>query len=102
MNKEKRIPVHPGLILKEMYLKTLGLTITEFAADIGVSRKTVSAVVNGRNSITPEMALRLSRALDTTPDFWLNLQNKYELARSEARLKKVIAEITPVVQQLAY
>lgn len=68
-----RKPSLPGEILKEMYLDPLGLTITDFAERIGVSRKTVSAIVNGRSPVTVDMALRLSRAFSTTPDLWLDL-----------------------------
>ena len=74
-----RKPAHPGRILKKIYIKPLDLTITQVATTLNVSRKAVSAIVNERKSVTPEMALRLSRAFDTTPDLWLNLQKKYDL-----------------------
>ncbi|MEZ4528543.1 MAG: HigA family addiction module antitoxin [Desulfobacterales bacterium] len=75
----QRKPAHPGRIIRNLYLKPLSLTITELAESICVSRKTVSAIVNERKSITPEMALRLSQAFGTTPDLWLNLQKKHDL-----------------------
>ena len=53
------------------------------AATLGVSRKTLSKIINERGTITPDMALRLSRAFDTTPDFWLNLQKNYDLWQAE-------------------
>ncbi|OQY59777.1 MAG: addiction module antidote protein, HigA family [Desulfobacteraceae bacterium 4572_88] len=62
-----------------MYIRPLSLTITDLAKSLGVSRKAVSAIVNERKSVTPEMALRLSQAFDTTPDLWLNLQRKHDL-----------------------
>ena len=65
-----RKPSLPGEILREMYLEPLNLTITAFAERIGVSRKTVSAIVNGRAPVTVDMALRLSRAFNTTPELW--------------------------------
>ena len=68
-----RKPSLPGEILREMYLEPLNLTITAFAERIGVSRKTVSAIV------TVDMALRLSRAFNTTPELWLNLQRSVDL-----------------------
>jgi len=74
-----RKPAHPGRILKNLYLKPLSLTVTKTAEGLGVSRKTLSAILNERKSVTPEMALRLSRAFKTTPDLWLNLQKKYDL-----------------------
>jgi len=69
-----RRPTHPGNILKEDYLLPLHITIKDMAANLGVSRKTLSKIINERGAITPDMALRLSRAFDTTPDLWLNLQ----------------------------
>ncbi len=75
----KRRLTHPSRILKEDYLEPLSITITEMALILGVSRKTLSKIVNQRGAITPEMALRLSRAFDTTPELWLNLQKNYDL-----------------------
>ncbi|WP_455780003.1 HigA family addiction module antitoxin [Desulfovibrio piger] len=80
-----RKPALPGEILKEMYLDPLGLTITDFAGRIGVSRKTVSAIVNGHSPVTVDMALRLSRAFSTTPDLWLNLQRAVDLWEARQR-----------------
>ena len=75
-----RKPTHPGEILKEFYLDPLGITIADFAAGIGISRKTVSAIVNGHRRVTPEMAVRFAMALPTTnADMWLNLQNALDL-----------------------
>ena len=70
---------HPGEVLKELCLEPLGLSITEAASALGVSRKTLSAILNGRSGISPEMALRLSQAFDTTPESWLNQQIQYDL-----------------------
>lgn len=75
----QRKPAHPGRIIRNLYLKPLSLTITDLADSISVSRKTVSAIVNERKSVTPEMALRLSQVFDTSPDLWLNLQKKHDL-----------------------
>ena len=79
MKRMKRQPTHPGKIIKEDYLVPLSITIKEMASILGVSRKTLSKIVNERGSVTPDMALRLSRAFDTTPDLWLNLQTNYDL-----------------------
>ena len=76
MQKMKRKPTHPGLIIKEDYLIPLSISIKDMAGNLGVSRKILSKIVNKRGGITPEMALRLSKALDTTPDLWMNLQKK--------------------------
>jgi addiction module HigA family antidote len=72
-------PAHPGEILKTMYMKPLEVTITQTADALGVSRKHISAIVNGRAPVTPEMAIRLSIAFDTDPDIWINLQAQYDL-----------------------
>ena len=83
MRKMERQPTHPGKIIKEDYLIPLSIAINEMASVLGVSRKTLSKIVNERGAITPDMALRLSRALDTTPVFWLNLQKNYDLWQAE-------------------
>ena len=79
MRIRKRPPTHPGGILTRHYLEPLSLSITDLAKTLGVSRKTVSKIVNERGSVTSDMALRLSRAFDTTPELWLNLQRNYDL-----------------------
>ena len=79
MLRGKRTPSHPGGILKRLYMEPLSLTITQLADVLGVSRKTVSKITNEKGAIIPDMALRLSRALDTTPELWLNLQQAYDL-----------------------
>lgn len=83
MRKIERQPTHPGKIIKEDYLVPLSLTISELASNLGVSRKTLSKIINERGAITPDMALRLSRAFDTTPDFWLTLQKNFDLFQAE-------------------
>ena len=72
-------PAHPGEILREMYLKPLGVTITQAAKALGVSRKHVSAIVNARVPVTPDMALRLASAFATEPELWVNIQAQYDL-----------------------
>jgi antitoxin HigA-1 len=74
-------PAHPGEILRALYLEPLGLAITVAAEALGVTRKHVSSIVNGRAPISPEMALRLAQAFATEPEFWLNLQAQYDLWR---------------------
>jgi len=83
MSRGTRQPTHPGNIIKEDYLSPLSISIKDMADTLGVSRKTLSKVINERGSITPEMALRLSRAFDTTPDLWMNLQKNYDLWKVE-------------------
>jgi addiction module HigA family antidote len=79
----ERQPTHPGKIIREDYLRPLSMTINEFASVLGISRKTLSKIINERGAITPDMALRLSRAFNTTPDFWLNLQKNFDLWQAE-------------------
>jgi addiction module HigA family antidote len=72
-------PPHPGEVLKELCIKPLGLSVTETAKALGVSRKTLSAILNRRAGISPEMAIRLAKAFGTTPESWLNQQVQYDL-----------------------
>jgi len=83
MRKITRQPTHPGKIIKADYLIPLSITITKLALILGVSRKTLSKIINERGAITPDMALRLSRAFDTSPDFWMNLQKNFDLWQAE-------------------
>ncbi len=83
MRKMIRRPTHPGNILKEDYLVPLSIKIKDMAEILGISRKTFSKIINERGSITPDMALRLSRAFDTSPYFWLNLQKNFDLWTAE-------------------
>lgn len=85
MRKMIRRPTHPGIILKEDYLLPLSIKIVDMAANLGVSRKTLSKIINERGAVMPDMALRLSRALDTTPDLWLNLQKNFDLWQAETK-----------------
>ncbi len=84
-NTKKRKPTHPGAILKRNYIEPLSLSISEVALDLGVSRKAVSKIVNEKGRVTPDMALRLAKAFDTTPELWLNLQLKYNLWVAEQK-----------------
>ena len=89
-------PPHPGEVLKELCLEPLGLTVTDAARALGVSRKTLSMVVNGRAGISPEMAIRLSIAFDTSAESWLNQQVQFDLwqaeqHRSELRVERLSA-----------
>lgn len=82
-------PPHPGQVLKTLCLEPLRLTVTEAARSLGVSRKTLSAILNGRAGISPEMAVRLSIAFDTSAESWLNQQLQYDLWHAERRRKKL-------------
>ena len=84
-----RNPPHPGEILRELCLDPLGLSVTQAAHTLGVSRKTLSSILNGRAGISPEMAVRLSIAFGTTAESWLSQQLQYDLAKAEAKRKSL-------------
>lgn len=89
-------PPHPGEVLRELCIEPLGLTVTDAAEALGVSRKTLSAILNGRAGISPEMAIRLSKAFGTSPESWLNQQMQYDLwvaeqSASDIRVTKLSA-----------
>lgn len=73
-------PPHPGVILKGLYLDGASLTVTQAAEALGISRKTLSQIINGRAGISPQMSILLAQAFPTTsPQLWLNLQQQYDL-----------------------
>lgn len=82
-------PPHPGEILKSLCLEPLGLTVTDAAAALGISRKTLSSILNGRAGISPEMAVRLSIAFGTTAESWLNQQTQFDLWHAEQSRKQL-------------
>jgi addiction module HigA family antidote len=82
-------PPHPGEVLRELCLEPLGLTVTEAAKGLGISRKTLSSILNGRAGISAEMAVRLSIAFGTSAESWLNQQVQYDLWQAESQRKKL-------------
>lgn len=90
--KRNLAPVHPGEILREDYLKERGLTVTEVAKGIGVARANLSAVVNERAGISPELAVKLSEAFGNTAGFWVNLQKNYELWYAEKKVNRALIQ----------
>ena len=85
-------PAHPGEILRELCLEPLGLSVTRAAEALGVSRKTLSAILNGRTGISPEMAIRLSIAFDTSAESWLNQQTQYDLWQARQKQREIKVE----------
>lgn len=77
--QKKRKPAHPGMILDEHYIKPLCLNLQELAYHLGIARNTLFKIRTGKASVTPTIALALAEAFDTTPQLWLNLQQKYDL-----------------------
>jgi addiction module HigA family antidote len=82
MIPENRIPTHPGVILSQEFLVPLGISQVAFAAHLGVPVQRINELIRGKRGVTPETAWLLSQALNTTPEFWVNLQSSYDLARS--------------------
>lgn len=82
-------PPHPGEVLRDLCLTPLRLTVTDAARALGVSRKTLSSILNGRSGISAEMAVRLSIAFSTTPESWMNQQLQYDLWQAERSRKKL-------------
>jgi addiction module HigA family antidote len=82
-------PPHPGEIIRELCLKPLGLTVTGAAQGLGVTRKTLSLLLNGHAGVSPEMAVRLSQAFGRSPESWLQLQAQYDLAQVKRSAKEI-------------
>jgi addiction module HigA family antidote len=82
-------PPHPGEVLRELCIEPLGLSVTDAAKALGITRKTLSAILNGHSGISPEMALRLGKAFSTSPESWLNQQVQYDLWEAEQHSKNL-------------
>ncbi len=86
MSSQKLPPIHPGEILLEEFLKPLGLSQYRLAKDIGVPARRINEIVQGKRSISPDTALRLSRFFGLSERFWMNLQSRYDLEVEKDRL----------------
>ena len=89
-------PAHPGALLREDFLPEYGLTVSGFAKSLRVSRQTVNELLRERRTLTPEMALRLSRLFGNTPEFWLNAQRAVDLWEATRTMKGKIDHISPL------
>ncbi|MHB8382744.1 MAG: HigA family addiction module antitoxin [Candidatus Binataceae bacterium] len=78
-----KTPPHPGRIVRQECVEPLGLTVTEAAQHLGVTRQALNNLVNEKSGISPEMAIRLSKAFGSAPEVWLGMQMEYDLARAE-------------------
>jgi addiction module HigA family antidote len=96
MKKMRRKPTSPGEILQEEFLKPLGLTQKQLADHIGCDLKVINRIVNGHSAVTAEMAVRLSAALDMTPEFWLNAQQAVDLYQASEHLKSLPRAISRI------
>ena len=92
MSSMMKNPPHPGSIVFHECMEPLGLSVTEAAAKLGVSRKQLSAVVNGRSGISAEMAIRLSKAFGGSAEMWVRLQANYNLSRAMERADEIQVE----------
>ena len=84
-----KTPPHPGRIVRQECIEALGLTVTAAAKGLGVTRKALSELVNGKSGISPEMAVRLSKAFGSSPELWLGLQMDYDLAQLQTKAGKI-------------
>ena len=82
-------PPHPGLVVKRTLIDGTQLSISDAAKALGIGRVTLSKIINGKSEISPEMAVRLSKALDTSSEMWLNMQSMYDLWQAEKKRKKI-------------
>ena len=93
MIPENRVSTHPGEILKEEYLEPLGVTQVAFAKHLEIPVQRVNEIIRGKRGVTPQTAWLFSQALGTTPQFWLNLQNAYDLTSNRPQ-----REVEPLVK----
>ncbi|MGA1847591.1 HigA family addiction module antitoxin [Deferribacter abyssi] len=92
----KRMPTHPGEILREEFLIPLGMSQMKLAKELHVTYRKINEIINEKRSISPDMALRLAKYFGTTPEFWMNLQIKYDLYKASKKTK--IEQITPLAK----
>ena len=96
-DKQRTIrPTHPGEMLREDFLPDYGLSVSRFAKALGVSRQTVNELLRERRSVSPEMALRLSRLFGNSPEFWLNAQRAVDLWDAARTIGRKIEKISPL------
>jgi addiction module HigA family antidote len=99
--KNKMRPIHPGEILREEYLVPLGLSANALAQALGVPANRISGIIGGKRSITADTALRLARALKTSPELWLNLQQMFDLRTAELVADPGVRAIKPIGRRRA-
>lgn len=92
-------PPHPGEVLWGLDMQPAGLTLTAVAARLGVDRKTLSRIINGHANVTAEMAIRLGKVFNTTPELWLNMQRSYDLWHAKQRMKREATKLKPFEQR---
>lgn len=98
---KKLAPMHPGEVLREEFLIPLGLSPGALAKTCGVPRTRIERLANETTNVTADTALRLAKALNTSPQIWLNLQSSYDVRVAESEIGKELAKIAPVVSDAA-
>ena len=102
MKQKKLPPIHPGKILKEEFLDPMGISQYRLAKDISVPPRRINEIVHGKRSITADTALRLGRFFTMSPQFWLNLQTRYDLELTEDQLdNRLDSEVNSLKLQTA-
>ena len=96
--KRKRVPVHPGEMLREDFMPDYNLNVSSLAEALGVSRQTINEVLRERRAVSPAMALRLSRFFGNSPEFWLNAQQTVDLWQAERTHLKELSNIHPLTK----
>jgi len=94
--KRERPPTHPGEMIREDFMPDFALTVASMAAALGVSRQTINELLRERRSLSPVMALRLSRLFGNSPEFWLNAQHARDLWDAQQSYRKVLSRIKPL------
>lgn len=92
----KRPPTHPGEMLREEYLPEYGLSVSDLACHLGVSRQTINELIHERRSMTPNIALRLQNLFGTPAEMWMDLQQKLDLWQSMNKYRKEIEAVRPI------
>ena len=96
MTEKLYAPIHPGEVLMEDFIEGFGITQHKLAVSIGVPPRRINEIVHGKRAITADTALRLGRYFEVEPQFWLNLQSRYELELAQERVADQITKITPL------
>lgn len=96
---QRRKPTHPGEVLLEDVIKPLGITITEAAQYLGISRKTLSELIHGKCGLSPEMAVRIAKATNTSPESWLAMQTKLDLWQAMKDEPKNVIKFEPAIAE---
>ncbi|OFT25155.1 transcriptional regulator [Brevibacterium sp. HMSC08F02] len=96
MTEKLYAPIHPGEVLMEDFIEGFGITQHKLAVSIGVPPRRINEIVHGKRAITADTALRLGRYFGVEPQFWLNLQSRYELELAQERVADQITKIKPL------